>query len=460
MKHVGILFSLLTCVCLLCGCSKLFPEQQTSAPKPANTPKPEPVSVVSAPHKEQPVSVTTQPELQAEVPWARFRGNNGSGLANGKGLPTKWSESKNLAWKTKLPGPGSSSPIVVGKRIFVAYYDGYGIDKKNPGDHKNLKRHLLCINADNGKILWDKTIRKDAPVSGYSGFMQLHGYASGTPVSDGESVFVYFGAWGITAFDMQGKKLWEADCGNRTHGFGTGASPILHGDLLIVNASVESGSMIAFNKRTGKEVWRAENVRDAWNTPVLVKSGNTTQVVIATHPAIQAYDADSGKLLWQYSGSDRKTYICPSLVTDGQTIYGMSSYHGPLVAVSANGKEVWKCDSRFGVTVPSPVYFQGHIYYPQDNGNIACIDAETGKVKKHVFHPSRKETYASPLVANGKLYVVTRTQGTLVYSATPEMPFIAHNTIAGDDSRFHGCPVPLGQRLLLRSENYLYCVGE
>ncbi len=459
MKNALICLNFVALACLVCGCSEDLTIQQQSGSQTAFTSEPKPTSTEPVFPKGQQATGSALSNQKVEKNWLRFRGPNGSGISQEKGLPTEWSETKNLVWKTKIPGSGSSSPIVVGNRIFVAYYNGYGLDKRNPGDVKNLERHLLCVNANNGQIIWDHSISKDRPIHSYTGFMHLHGYASSTPVSDGERVYVFFGAWGVTAFDLEGKKLWEADCGNRTHGFGSGASPILHEGLLIVNASIESTSLIAFNKRTGEEVWRAKNIRNAWNTPILVKSGGKMQVVLTTEPAIMAFDAANGRLLWQYNGAKQNTYVCPSLVTDGETIYGMPSYYGPVVAVRANGQETWKSNSRFRATVPSPVNYQGHIYYPQDEGNIACLDAKTGMMKKQVHHRTPKGTYASPLIADGKLFIVTRSHGTLVYSATPQLEQLAHNTFAGDDSRFHGSPVPLGSRLLLRSEKYLYCVG-
>lgn len=400
--------------------------------------------------------------------WLQFRGPNGSGVSNEKGLPTSWSATKNINWKRKLPGPGASSPIVVGNRIYVTCYSGYGLSKESPGDMSNLKKHLVCIDRKSGRIVWDTKVRYDRRDHGYTGFMCLHGYASSTPVSDGKNIYAYFGNWGAYAFDKAGKQLWRFDCGSRTHGFGSGASPILHKNLLIVNASVESATIYAINKSTGKEVWKATGIRDAWNTPVIVKTGKHHELVVTVHGAVVGLDADNGKSLWRWKPESRATYVCPSLVAHQGIVYGMPTYGGPVAAIRAGGDgDVSKSHTswtnrRFTTTVESPVYANGHLFYPHDNGNtLAVFDAKTGTEKKRVrFRPRSGTIYASPLVVGDKLYVVTRSEGTFVFSATPKLEQLAHNVIADDKSIFNGSPVPHDGQLLLRSDAYLYCIGK
>lgn len=148
--------------------------------------------------------------------WLRFRGPNGSGIApDDKPVPVEWSATKNLKWKTALPGPGSSSPIVVGDRIFVTCWSGYATDgPQSAGDITALKRHLVCVDRATGKILWDKSVPAKQPEEPYGGMFAQNGYASHTPVSDGKSVFAFFGKSGVHAFDLEGKALWQADVGD------------------------------------------------------------------------------------------------------------------------------------------------------------------------------------------------------------------------------------------------------
>ena len=196
--------------------------------------------------------------------WPRFHGPDGSGISpDTQPLPVKWSETENLKWKCKLPGPGSSSPIVVGQRVFVTCWTGYGMDRDNVGDQKDLRRHLICLDRDTGNVLWDKSVEPVLPEDPYSGNFTQHGYASHTPVSDGQRVYVFFGKTGVLAFDLDGKKLWQTSVGTGSgpHGWGTASSPILYKNLVIVTASAESKSLVALNKETGKEVWRLTRCR-------------------------------------------------------------------------------------------------------------------------------------------------------------------------------------------------------
>ncbi len=191
--------------------------------------------------------------------WTRFRGPNGSGISPDKqATPLTWSESENLKWKVQLPGPGLSSPIVVGNRVFVTCWSGYGVDGQNPGDQKDLKRHLVCINRESGKEYWTQSIDPYLPEDRYAGMFAENGYASHTPVSDGERVYVFFGKTGVLAFDLDGKKLWQKSVGTESgaRGWGSASSLVLYKNLLIVTASAENEALVALNKETGEQVWK------------------------------------------------------------------------------------------------------------------------------------------------------------------------------------------------------------
>ena len=170
--------------------------------------------------------------------WARFRGPNGAGVHATSTAPLEWSETENLKWSVDLPGLGSSCPIVVGDKVLLTSYTGYGVDKENPGDVSELKRHLLCFDKNSGKELWRSTVDSTNDEDPYQGFIQDHGYASGTPVSDGEHIFVFFGKTGMVAFDMDGKQKWVTPLGTNSDPakWGGGASPVLYKDTVIVNA--------------------------------------------------------------------------------------------------------------------------------------------------------------------------------------------------------------------------------
>ena len=154
------------------------------------------------------IAILISPGLLHAADWPQFRGASGSGVSgDAKPLPLEWSEAKNLQWKLELPGPGHSCPIVVGDRVFVTCWSGYGMSRDDLGDQANLKRHLICADRKSGKVLWDQAVPAVLPEDDYRGMFAEHGYASHTPVCDGERVFVFFGKSGVFAFDLEGKQL-------------------------------------------------------------------------------------------------------------------------------------------------------------------------------------------------------------------------------------------------------------
>src|SRR5438552_5781422 len=232
--------------------------------------------------------------------WSQFRGPGGLGASAEKGLPAEWSSQKNIVWKTLLPGPGTSSPVTVGNRIFLTCYSGYALEDKDPGKMDDLRRHVLCVDKGIGKILWTKDFKPVLPEHNYVGEGAYHGYSSSTPVTDGERLYVFFGKSGVFCFDLDGKELWKSSVGTKFHGsWGSGASPIIHKNLLIVNASIESGSLVALDKTNGKEVWKTPGINSAWDTPLLVENPDKKlELVVSIENRLRSFEPDSGKELW------------------------------------------------------------------------------------------------------------------------------------------------------------------
>jgi outer membrane protein assembly factor BamB len=376
-------------------------------------------------------------------------------------LPTTWSATSNIVWKTDLPGPGTSSPIIVGKKIFLTCYSGYGIDKNDPGDIKELKRHLLCIDSEKGKILWKREFKAVQPEASYGTYLNLHGYASSTPVSDGRNVFVFFGKSGVFAYDLDGKEVWQTSVGKGTHGWGSATSPVLYKDLVIVNASVESGALVALNKKDGQEAWQAKGIRESWSTPVLVKvPKGGTELVVSGSKKVLGFEPENGKELWHSDSFD--WYVCPTIVAHDGVVYALQN--SACAAVRAGGRgdvteshTVWK--KNLGSVVTSPVYANGHLYWAA--GSAMCVDGKDGTVVyRGGFKPGPGDVYASPLYADGRIYFVSRTNGAFVIEAGTKFKQLAHNSIAGDKSVFNGSPAVDGSRLLLRSDRRLYCIGK
>ncbi len=390
--------------------------------------------------------------------WLGFRGPGGLGIAGAKNLPVSWSADSNVVWKTALPGPGASSPIVVGKKIYLTCYSGYGTDA-GQGDMQKLQRHLVCLDRA-GKILWTRDVPAALKEISFKGYQALHGYASSTPVSDGQRVFVFFGKSGVLAFDLDGKQLWHKSAGTGTNSWGSGTSPILYKDLVIVNASVESGALVALHNSDGKTAWTSPGIRQSWNTPLVVDVGGRQELVVNMMGKVRAFNPQTGDELWTCQGIG--DYVCPSFIAHHGILYVIGGRGNTALAIKAGGKgavmPLWRISK--GSNVSSPVYHDGHLYWASESrGTVYCVKAETGAVVyEERLAPNPGRIYASPVSADGKLYYVSREGGAYVVEAKPEFKLLAHNTL-GDTSVFNASPVVHDGQLLLRSNRYLYCIG-
>lgn len=397
--------------------------------------------------------------------WPRFRGPDGSGIGASKGTPLRWSDTERVRWKTDLPGPGGSSPITVGSRIFLTCYTGYGPGIAG-GDLGALQRHLLALDRATGKVLWNRAIPADPPEQAQ--IREDHGYATSTPVADAERVYVFFGKSGVFAFDHEGQPLWHAGVGDGLNGWGSASSPVLHGDLLLVNASVESGACVALDRRSGREVWRAKDVTDSWHAPVVVTSATgTSEVVLAMSRRVLGFDAASGEPLW-HCETGIYWYICPTPVVEGDRVYVVGG-RGPAVtmAIRAGGRGavdashvLWKTSK--GSNVPSPILHDGHLYYVHENLGVAvCVAAATGEVVyEERLSPGPGQVYASPVMAEGRIYYLGRGGRTVVVAAAPRLEVLAENVLEGGRGEFLASPALDGAHLLIRSRRALYSLGE
>jgi outer membrane protein assembly factor BamB len=355
--------------------------------------------------------------------------------------------------------------VTLGDRIFLTCYSGYALETKNPGTMADLRRHILGVDRGTGKIVWTKEFEPVLPEHKYEGEGSYHGYSSSTPTTDGKHLFVFFGKSGVFCLDLDGNQVWLTAVGKGTSGWGSAASPLLYKDLLIVNASVESGALVALDKGTGKEVWRAPGISSAWNTPVLVTPPNgEVELVVSVQDRLVGLNPDTGKELWRAEGVH--LYVCPSVVAHDGVVYAIGGGHTSL-AVRAGGRgDVTKTHTLWrvkkGSNVSSPIYHDGHLYWANDHGGVVnCQDAATGKFTyQERLKPSAGIIYGSPVLADGRLYYVSQRGGTYVVAATPKFELLAHNVIAGDDSRANASIAVSHGRLLLRTDQYLYCIGK
>ncbi len=426
--------------------------------------------------------------------WPRFRGPNGSGISpDSEPAPVTWSATENLKWTIDLPGPGSSCPIVVGDKVFVTCWSGYGLDRNEPGDQVNLKRHLVCVNRSTGEVIWDQAVDPYLPEEEYGGMFAEHGYTSHTPVSDGEKVFAFFGKTGVVAVDMQGKKLWQVAVGTESgvHGWGSASSPVLVNNLVIVPATAESHSLVALDKETGKVVWNqeAQGFEATWGTPVLVDAPDNKQEIILGVPGeLWAFKPEDGKLKWYSQGSGGNAY-CSSVIVEDGIVYALGGREGGTVAVKAGGSGdvsethlLWSGSQRGGIG--TPLIHEGLIYWiGRDIAN--CISATDGEevYQQRLEAPATddqpasdppaeepgggrrrggfmNQSYSSAVAADGKLYFVTRRGLCYVVKLGAEFEQLAVNDFGDPGADFSATPAVSNGELFVRSSKKLYCVAQ
>lgn len=400
--------------------------------------------------------------------WTQFRGSDGQGVSLEKGLPSSWSQEEGLIWKSALPGPGASSPVISGDKVFVTCFRGYGVDSKAIGKLSDLERVLVCISRKSGSLLWQVGVKAKSSEDQYDRMLATHGYSSSTPATDGERVYVLFGKSGVLAYDMEGKPLWQADVGDGSAmmGWGSACSPILYKDLLIVNAAAESQALVAFNKVTGKKVWEspAKSLSGCWGTPVLVDvPGGKQELVLSVPYEVWGFNPDDGSFLWFAEGVQEQA-ICTSVVAKDGVVYAVGGRSGGAVAIKAGGKDdvtkthtLWR--KNVGSYVTSPVVFGEHLYWVSDKGIATCLKLSDGSEEYSERLGSSPQLYASPIVADGKIYAVTRNRGAFVLAAEPKFQLLSTNSL-GDTSTFNASPAVVDGQIFLRSDKFLYCIGK
>lgn len=396
--------------------------------------------------------------------WPQFRGPSGNATAPDSNPPTTWSDTENIAWKTELPGRGASSPVVFGNRIFLTAYTGFGVDTEEPGDKEKLRLHVLCFERGSGKLLWDKSIKASSATQNFGQRVADHGYATATPATDGEAVYASFGVSGVVAYDMDGNFMWEAEIGEGTAGFGSASSPVVFREMVYVNASIESNTLFAFDKQTGKEVWKAASIMKSWTTPCIAEvPGGSPELILNQKNEIFAFDPITGEKLWWCAGVE--DYIVPVPVFHDGVAYCLGGRSNRAIAVKLGGRgdvtkthKLW--ESTTGANVTSPVYHDGYLYWASDKAIENCLRASDGEEVYRERLPTRARIYSSIVRAGNKLYVTTRDQGIVVLAAKPEYEELAVNVIKSDETLVNASPAVSGNQLLLRTDRFLYCISE
>ena len=419
----------------------------------------------------------------AATAWPQFRGPGGQGISNETGLPLTWSQTENVAWKTPIPGRGHSSPVVWGNRIFLTtavegdvtkpgftgakhfaegkefvHPDGVGADRR-----QTLK--VLALDADTGKVLWEQTAWEGNP---FDTRHRRGSFASPTPVVDGERVYAWFGSEGLYTYDLDGKLLWKAELGGiATVGVGVGTSPVLHGELVIVQCDEDDGEksfIAALDRRTGKEAWRvARKVQVSWATPVIVKAGGHDELVTAGAESIIAYDPATGKELWRAKGL--ASNAVPSPVAGPDVVVLTSGYPSKVaMAIKPGGsgdvtgtpRVLWRYEKGTAY-VPSPILYRDLVYLVTDRGLVTAIDAKTGAVKYEGGRPPIPATFmASPVVIDGRIVLMSEDGDAFVIKPGPVHEVERTNSLG---EPIFASPAISQGRIFIRGASNLYCIA-
>ncbi len=387
--------------------------------------------------------------------WPGWRGPHGDGTSDETGLPLRWSQTDNVAWKVAIPGKGHSSPIVWGDRIFVTTCR-----------EKEEQRLLLCLDRRNGQVIWERVVltAKLEPKHG------LNSYASSTPATDGKHVWVTFLAYPnmqVACYDFDGKLVWMKTPGEFHSRHGFCSPPILYKDLVIINGDQDAEAyIVALEKTTGAERWRADrpNRTRSYCPPLIIDAAGRKQLVLSGSKCVASYNPDTGKQIWIIDGPTEQ-FVASLVFTDGILFLttGFPEYH--LMGIRPDGQGnvtkthvVWH--ERVGAAyVPSPIAHGSYFFIVSDrpnseNGKASCLEARTGKrlwMQRLGRHHS-----ASPVSAGDYLYFLDDDGNTFVLKAGPKFELVAKNPL-GEEC--HASPAIADGQIFIRTLHHLYCIG-
>lgn len=406
--------------------------------------------------------------------WPRFRGPNGDGIAEGQNIPVEFSAQKGILWKTPIPGIGNSSPVIWDKHLFLQAASSDGKERK-----------LLCFDAVNGKILWQRTFpgvhvtlsRRESSLASATAAVDADGVYM--PIWDGSTV-------AMVAYNHQGELLWSKNLGHWVSQHGTGSSPIVVGDKLIFAFDMDVKDMkgneikggrqpmlMAFHTKTGDLLWETprEGYRACYSAPFLHERNGMKELVVASTMSIAGYNPDTGRALWNWDWEWAKNNFKMPLrtvagpVVVGDTLIATSGDGGGdrrMVALTLpkNGSGTptlaWGDGNKVFPYVACPLRRGDHVYFVNEKGNAGCYEAKTGKEIWYERLTRANMFLASPVMIDGKVYAPTEDGEVFVFAAEPTFKLLAQNTIG---ERFVASPAVVDGRLFLRGQDHLICVG-
>jgi outer membrane protein assembly factor BamB len=391
--------------------------------------------------------------------WGHWRGDGGNSVSKDASPPTTWGPTKNIKWKAVVPGRGSGSPIVWDDNVFVV--------SAIPTASAAYEYAVICFDRKNGQQKWNKVAATGKP---HEGTHSTNGFASASPCTDGERVYAHFGSRGLYCYTINGELLWSrTDFPRMTMRgtFGEGSSPTIAGDLLIVPHDHEGNSSIyAFNKLTGETVW--ETKRDepsCWATPLIMKVGEQTQIIMNGQNFARAYELRTGKELWKCGGQTQRP-VASAVGADGIAYVGSGFRGSFLGAFRATGRGdiesgdavLWTVN-RDTPDIASPLLSGGRLYFHKGKtGMLTCLDAATGTPHYTTSRiPGIKSTYSSPVAAAGHVYVTGRAGTTVVLKDSNNFEIVSSNTVG---EPVDTTPALVGTELFIRGQNHLFCISE
>ncbi len=404
--------------------------------------------------------------LAAAVPagagnWPRFRGPNGTGVADDKGVPVTWDAKSGVLWKAKVPGAGNSSPVVWGDRIFLQSASADG-----------KERMLLCLSTADGQVIWSR-----AAPGARARINAKNSWASATPATDGERVYASFWdgeAQARSAYDFKGERLWTYNLGKFVSQHGAGASPVVVEDKVIFLDDQDGTSrLVALDSKGGTVAWQAKRkpFNACYSAPFLLqKPGAAPELIVASTAGVTGYDPRTGGENWNWnwnwgSGKPLRTVGSPVY---GQGLVFVGGGDGPgnrhFVAVRADGKGdvsatnlAWeKKTNKVLPYVPGVLAWGEHLYYVNDQGDAGCWEAKTGAA---VWEERRLcgAVSASPVLIDGKVYAIDESGDVLVFAAAPAFKLLARNATG---ERVFASPAVADNRLYVRGASHLFCIGK
>ena len=420
-------------------------------------------------------------------PWPAWRGPLGTGVSPDTGTPTEWSSEENIAWKSPLRGLGISSPIVWEDRVFVTYQ--IGASRLRPGNHPSLVQAgnpadagerplggarpdsaadeitlvLAAFARADGELLWEHELLAEGTLPEVH---EKRNLATPSPVTDGERVYAWFSSGQIVAVDMEGRPVWSRHLGEEYAvfdiGWGHASSPTVYGDRLLLVCYQPSGAyLLALDKRTGEELWKADHDSDviSYSTPPVFETPDGPQMIVNSSEGVEAYDPSTGERIWRYEQASRFPIPAPSY-SDGVFYMSRGYRSGPYMAIPSGARGTisddqlaWQVDTG-APYVSSIIHYQGLVYMANDLGIVSAIDAKTGE---RVWQERLGGIYtASPVAADGKIYLVSEMGETLVLKAGRTAEVLARNDLG---EHCMASPAIADGQLFIRTDRNLVAIG-